>query len=270
MLLHRPGYTMSCFPDVWFDRVQNCPTSVLYCVLLSLTGLFSCSTDRYSWHQATSRSWQMEKVLKMNEAQLPEVTNVPNDLCTARVALFLPGYNSPGGQWWCRPRGCSALTFRQRACRQRLMGYVRPPPLILTSFLLARALSQQCRGLAIILWGFCSFFCSSLSVQMMPRGTPPSPLLASPKGPPFGAPGQRREREKVRARWRGEKVKLKARGIVKKHTLLCVFACLLDEVSFSIHGWGKKGHVFFHTTFLGVTETNCSLTTLKFSPADFF
>lgn len=60
--------------------------------------------------------------------------------------------------------------------------------------------------------------------------------LASPKGPPFGAPGQRREREKVRARWRGEKVKLKARGIVKKHTLLCVFACLLDEVSFSIHG----------------------------------
>lgn len=65
---------------------------------------------------------------------------------------------------------------------------------------------------------------------------PPPPLLASPKGPPFGAPGQRREREKVRARWRGEKVKLKAWGIAKKHTLLCVFACLLDEVSFSIHG----------------------------------
>lgn len=30
------------------------------------------------------------KALKMNEAQLPEVTNVPNDLCAAQVALFLP------------------------------------------------------------------------------------------------------------------------------------------------------------------------------------
>lgn len=41
----------------------------------------------------------MEKALKMNEAQLPEVTNVPNDLCPAQVALFLPGCSSPGGQW---------------------------------------------------------------------------------------------------------------------------------------------------------------------------
>lgn len=49
----------------------------------------------------------METGLKTNEAQLPEVTNVPNDLCSTRVALFLPGYDSPGGQWWwwCRPRG---------------------------------------------------------------------------------------------------------------------------------------------------------------------
>lgn len=48
----------------------------------------------------------METGPKTNEAQLPEVTNVPNDLCSARVALFLPGYDSPGGQWWwCRPRG---------------------------------------------------------------------------------------------------------------------------------------------------------------------
>ncbi len=58
----------------------------------------------------------MEKGLKMNEAQLPEVTNAPNDLCPARVALFSPGYNSPGGQWWwCKPRGCSVLMLRQRA-----------------------------------------------------------------------------------------------------------------------------------------------------------
>lgn len=39
----------------------------------------------------------MEKGLKMNEAQLPEVTNVPNDLCLARVALFSLGYKDSGG-----------------------------------------------------------------------------------------------------------------------------------------------------------------------------
>lgn len=75
---------------------------------------------------------------------------------------------------------------------------------------------------------------------------PGAPSLASPKGPPIGAPGQRREREKVRGRWRGEKVKLKASGVVKKHTRLCVFTCLLDEVSFSLHDRGKKGHFFLY------------------------
>lgn len=65
-------------------------------------------------------------------------------------------------------------------------------------------------------------------------------LLTSPKGPPIGAPGQRRERKKVRGRWRGEKVRLKASGIAKKHTLLCVFTCLLDELSYALHGWGKN------------------------------
>lgn len=39
-----------------------------------------------------------KKAPKMNEAQLPEVTNVSNDLCVAQVALFLPGYDSLGGQ----------------------------------------------------------------------------------------------------------------------------------------------------------------------------
>lgn len=95
--------------------------------------------------------------------------------------------------------------------------------------------------LAIILWGFCFFF------FFKPRygwcQGPPS--LASPKGPPIGAPGRRRESEKVRGRWRGEKVKLKASGVVKKHTRLCVFTCLLDEVSFSLHDRGKKGHMGF-------------------------
>lgn len=56
----------------------------------------------------------MEKGLKINEAQLPEVTNVPNDLCSARVALFLPGHYSPGGQRWREPWGCSELMLRQR------------------------------------------------------------------------------------------------------------------------------------------------------------
>lgn len=74
---------------------------------------------------------------------------------------------------------------------------------------------------------------------------PGAPSLAAPKGPPIGAPGQRREREKVRGRWRGEKVRLKASGIVKKHTLLCVFTCLLDGLSYSLHGCGKKGHMVF-------------------------
>lgn len=91
---------------------------------------------------------------------------------------------------------------------------------------------------------------------------PGAPSLASPKGPPIGAPGQRREREKVRGRWRGEKVKLKASGIVKKHTLLCVFTCLLDELSFSLHGQKKKRHMFFYPPVLGhKTPSNTVLLT---------
>ena len=55
------------------------------------------------------------------------------------------------------------------------------------------------------------------------------PLLASPKGPPIGAPGQRREREKAKGRWRGEKVRLKALGI-GKNTHFSVFSlvCLMN------------------------------------------
>lgn len=56
----------------------------------------------------------MENGLKINEAQLPEVTNVSNDLCPDQVALFSPWLNSPGGQWWCKPWGCSVLMLRQQ------------------------------------------------------------------------------------------------------------------------------------------------------------
>lgn len=144
----------------------------------------------------------------MNEAQLPEVTNVPNDLCMARVALFLPGYDSMGGQWWrwCEPRGC----FRQPACRHWLMGYVRPPPLIFTSFLLTPVLSRQCRG------SYHPLRVLSLGMGDARRNTPPLPFT-----PLFSCPGvNERKRGRGWKRGRGEKVKVKASGVVKEHTRL--------------------------------------------------
>lgn len=85
---------------------------------------------------------------------------------------------------------------------------------------------------AIILWVLVSFFRCRYGWCQGP------PLLTSPTGPPIGAPGQRGEREKVRGRWRGEKVRLKASGAVEKHTPLCVFTCLADELSYLLHGRG--------------------------------
>lgn len=103
--------------------------------------------------------------------------------------------------------------------------------------------------LAIILW--VSFF--------KPRygwcqGPPRSLLLKAHPSVPQGR-GER-------GRWEGDggaqKVKLKASGIVKKHTLLCVFTCLLDELSYALHGWGKKKNTFLYATVWGVMEINCS------------
>lgn len=196
----------------------------------------------------------------MNEAQLPEVTNVPNDLCPARVALFLPAYNSPRGQWWwwwwCKSPGllyadaqtASLQTLTNGLCETTAIDIYLISPCPNTVSTMSR--------LAIILQVFCFFFQAQVWVM------PGAPSLASPKGPPIGAPGQRREREKVRGRWRGEKVKLKASGIVKKHTLLCVFTCLLDELSFSLHGQKKKRHMFFYPPVLGhKTPSNTVLLT---------
>lgn len=204
----------------------------------------------------------------MNEAQLPEVTNVPNDLCAARVALFLSGYDSPGGQWWwCEPpRGCSLLTFRQPARRHWQMWLrettaidiylISPRPSTVSTW--SRLASR--RPLKGFL--FFVFFFSGKVMPGVPHRPPhrPNLSLAASKAPPTGAPGQRREREKVRGGRRGEEVKLKAPSDVKKHTRLCVFACLLDEVSFSLHGRRrKKGHVsFLNSTFLSLMRIKCS------------
>lgn len=97
----------------------------------------------------------------------------------------------------------------------------------------------------------------------------PHPSLTSPRGPLIGAPGQRRERERVKGRWRGEKVRLKASGAAKKHTLLCVFSCLLDELSYALHSWGKKGTCFY-TTFWGVRDMNISHKASLCGSANFF
>lgn len=75
----------------------------------------------------------------------------------------------------------------------------------------------------------------------------------------------------MRGRWRGDKVRLKAPGIVKKHTLLCVFTCLVDEVSYSQHDFGKKEkRFFFYALVLGVMEINYSRKRAKdMASADF-
>lgn len=55
----------------------------------------------------------------MNEAQLLEVTNVPNDLCPAQVALFSPGYDLAGGQWWlCETPGLLCADAPTASCRR--------------------------------------------------------------------------------------------------------------------------------------------------------
>lgn len=59
----------------------------------------------------------------------------------------------------------------------------------------------------------------------------------------------------------GEKVRLKAPGVGRKHTLLCVFTCLLDELSYSGHAHGgRKGGLFCIVI----------INTLKYGSADFF
>lgn len=68
-----------------------------------------------------------------------------------------------------------------------------------------------------------------------------APLAHSSWRPTHRCPSaEEREGEGEREMVRGQKVRLKASGIVEKHTLLCVFTCLLDELSYSLHGWGKK------------------------------
>lgn len=184
----------------------------------------------------------------MNEAQLPEVTNVPNDLCMARVALFLPGYDSLGGQWWrwCKPRGC----FRQPACRHWLMGYVRPPPLIFNSFLLTPALSRQCRG------SYHPLRVLSLGMGDA-RRNPPS--LHTSFLLPWGK--WEKERERVKERERGEGQSKSFRRGEGTYTSPC----------FHLSAWWsmipttrlRKERTLFEATFLAMMEINCSHKTLS-------
>lgn len=164
------------------------------------------------------------------------------------------------------PRGCSLLTFRQPARRHWQMWLrettaidiylISPRPSTVSTW--SRLASRH--PLKV------SFFFSSPGRWC--QGSPPHPpththrpnlSLAASKAPPTDAPGQRREREKVRGGRRGEEVKLKAPSDVKKHTRLCVFTCLLDEVSFSLHGRRrKKAHVsFLNSTFLSLIRIKC-------------
>lgn len=80
------------------------------------------------------------------------------------------------------------------------MGYVRPPPLIFTSFLLTRALSQQCLGQPSSFEVSVSFFkCRYGWCQRPPR----SPLLQADPLVPQGS-AEEREGEGEREMERGE------------------------------------------------------------------
>lgn len=86
---------------------------------------------------------------------------------------------------------------------------------------------------------------------------PGAPSLAPPKGPPIAAPGQRREREKVRGRWRGAEGQTKSfRHCEETHTSLCFHLSAWWTIILTT--WLRKKNTFFYATFWGVMEINCS------------
>lgn len=162
-----------------------------------------------------SRLWELTngKNLKMNGAQLPEVTNVHSDLCLGRVAIFSPGYKDSGAGanlgavlCWCSDSELPTLT--NGLCETTAIDIypISPGPSTVSTT----------SGLAIILLAFCFFF----KTRYGWCHGPPSP--ASPKGPPI-VPQGRGVRGK---RWegdgeRGEGQTKSSRRCEETHTSLC-------------------------------------------------